>query len=102
MCAYGCLTYRGFTPREWPRWRGFPWQWAAGTGVIVRQSSRFLIHAAFHERAPLQKMDRRVFFFGLRLALSLKLSHSRALSRGSHHFLITNFAARRSMRRICR
>jgi hypothetical protein len=32
------------------------------------------MHAAFHERAPLQKMDGRVFLLSLRLALSLKLS----------------------------
>jgi len=30
---------------------------AAEAGIVVRQASRFLIHAAFHERAPLQKMD---------------------------------------------
>jgi hypothetical protein len=35
----------------------------------VRQSSRLLINAAFHKRAPLQKMDGRVFFLSLRLAL---------------------------------
>src|ERR1700716_825719 len=42
----------------------------------------FLIHAALHERAALQKMDGRVFLLSLRLALSLKLSHARILSLG--------------------
>ena len=47
---------------------------------VQGQASCFLMHAAFHERAPLQKMDGRVFLLSLRLALSLKLSHSRVFS----------------------
>ena len=57
----------------------------AEAGLVVnqnRQSLRFLMHAVFHERAPLKKVDGRVFLFGLHLALSLKLGHPRALSLG--------------------
>jgi len=57
----------------------------AEAGLVVnqnRQSLRFLMHAVFHERAPLKKVDGRVFLLCLHLALSLKLGHPRVLSLG--------------------
>jgi hypothetical protein len=44
---------------------------------------RSLIHALFYERAPFQKVDRRVFLFGLLLARSLTLGHGRVFLLGS-------------------